>query len=47
MRAARHLQAGEQLLIEYDESMGEQPLEVRRNRMRTWLIGLCICMFEA
>ena len=37
VRARRNIRKGEQLLVEYDQFMRDQPLEVRRKRMFRWL----------
>ena len=43
MRTKRDIKEGEQLLVEYDQFMENQPLEVRRKLMRWWLDGPCQC----
>ena len=43
VRTKRDIKEGEQLLVEYDQFMENQPLEVRRKRMRRWLDGPCQC----
>lgn len=43
VRARRDIQKGEQLLVEYDQFMRDQPLEIRRKRMYRWLDGPCQC----
>ena len=44
VRARRNIRKGEQLLVEYDQFMRDQPLEVRRKRMYRWLDGPCQCL---
>jgi hypothetical protein len=44
VRARRNIEKGEQLLVEYDQFMRDQPLEVRRKRMYRWLDGPCQCL---
>ena len=43
VRARSNVQKNEQLLVEYDQFMRDQPLEVRRKRMFRWLAGPCRC----
>ena len=43
VKAKRDIKEGEQLLVEYDQFMEDQPLEIRRKRMRRWLDGPCQC----
>ena len=43
VRARRNIRKGEQLLVEYDQFMRDQPLEVRRKRMFRWLARPCQC----
>lgn len=43
IRARRNIEEGEQLLVEYDQFMRDQPLEIRRKRMYRWLDGACPC----
>jgi hypothetical protein len=44
VKAARDLVAGEQLFVEYDSYMSDQPLEIRRKRLWRWLEGPCCCV---
>ncbi|KAK5135885.1 hypothetical protein LTR08_004535 [Meristemomyces frigidus] len=43
IRVAREVTAGEQLFVEYDGFMQDQPLAARRKRMRKWLDAECQC----
>jgi hypothetical protein len=43
VRARCNIRKGEQLLVEYDQFMRDQPLEVRRKRMFRWLSRPCQC----
>ena len=43
VKARRNIDGGEQLLVEYDQFIRNQPLEARRKRMMRWLDGPCLC----
>jgi hypothetical protein len=44
VKGARDIKKGEQLFVEYDGFMADQPLENRRKRMWRWLDGPCQCV---
>ena len=43
VRARRDIEEGEQVLVEYDQFMRDQPLETRRERYYRWLDAPCQC----
>lgn len=43
VRTIRDIEAGEQLFVEYDSFMADEPIAKRRDRLRRWLNGPCQC----
>lgn len=43
MRVSRDVVAGEQLFVEYDSYIHDEPVDERRRRLTKWIDGSCMC----